>query len=90
MPFASERSRTGQVHSQDLGTLRQARLWFYAEGSPRQPLKPQCQTALRRSAQRIYGEVTQMSTNLYRPTGLGALNPRPEERGTPRIWVALA
>jgi len=25
-----------------------------------------------------------MSTSLYRPTGLGALNPRPERRGTPR------
>src|SRR5215468_1197849 len=85
MPFASERSRTGQANSHGLGTLKQVRLWFYARNSSPQTLnhnvKQQCAEAHNASIER-----SSLCQQVHIALPGLAPNPRPG-RGTSRILV---
>jgi hypothetical protein len=78
MPFASDRSQPGPVNSHDPGASRQARLWFYAGGSPRQPPTTMSISKCDEHTSRIYREGSMCQQR--------ALSSRPKGRGTPRVF----
>jgi hypothetical protein len=82
MPFRSDRSEPGPVNSPDPGASRQARLSFYAGGSPRQPPTTMSTSKCDKHTRRVYLREPMCQQR--------ALSPRPKGRGTPRFFGRAA